>query len=251
MRKMLLILLMIVAGSAWAFKDCEECPEMVNIAAGIFLMGTPQLKDSLNNGNSTFDERPQHRVNIQSFALGKYPVTQEEWSVVMDNKPGESKGRKIPVIFISWNEAQLFVQKLSQKTGKKYRLPSEAEWEFAARAGSTTIYPWGNSDSELNAYAWYRANATSTNPIGLKKRNQIGLYDMLGNVWQWTQDCWNENYTDAPTDGSAWNTGDCSRRVLRGGSWLNNPPVLRTANRGWNSAAGRDNLTSLRVARSP
>ena len=153
----------------------------------------------------------------------------------MGNNPSEIKGRTLPVEMVSWDDAQLFVQKLNQKTGKKYRLPSEAEWEYAARAGSTTTYPSGNftrsdnSHAELRVYAWFGTNATK--PVGLKEPNQFGLYDMIGNVWEWTQDCWNQSYWDAPTDGSAWMSGKCGLRVLRGGSWSDVPSLFRSAYR--------------------
>ena len=237
------------------FKDCDECPEMVVIPAGSFLMGSPPdpEQDPFSNakpvkvGDET--EKPQHLVTIQSFAIGKYEVTQEQWFAVMGNNPSSNKGRTLPVENVSWDDTQVFVQKLSQKTGKKYRLPSEAEWEYAARGGSTTTYPWGNSDAELHVYAWFNAIANTTNPVGLKKPNQFGLYDMIGNVWEWTQDCWNGNYKNAPIDGSAWTGGDCSQRVLRGGSWINFPQFLRSAFRFWNSTAVRDDYYGFRVAR--
>jgi formylglycine-generating enzyme required for sulfatase activity len=143
------------------FKDCSECPEMVAIPAGQFLMGSlPDVGED--------SEIPQHRVNIQSFAIGRYEVTQEKWATVMGSNPSKNIGRNLPVENVSWNDVQLFVQKLSQKTGKKYRLPTEAEWEYAARAGSTTAYPWGNRDGESNVYAWFKAIANATNPVGLK-----------------------------------------------------------------------------------
>ena len=236
------------------FKDCDDCPEMVVIPAGSFLMGSPPdpEQDPFSNAKPVKvgedNEKPQHRVNIQSFAIGKYEVTQEQWYAVMGNNPSKNKGRTLPVENVSWDDAQLFVQKLSQKTGKKYRLPSEAEWEYAARGGSTTTYPWGNSDSELHVYAWFNAIANATNPVGLKKPNQFGLYDMIGNVWEWTQDCLNGNYKGAPTDGSAWTGGDCSQRVLRGGFWNFNPQNLRTANRNWITSASRNYYDGFRVA---
>ena len=237
------------------FKDCDDCPEMVVIPAGSFMMGSPPdpEQDPFSNAKPVKvgedNEKPQHRVNIQSFAIGKYEVTQEQWFTVMGNNPSSKKGRTLPVENVSWDDAQVFVQKLSQKTGKKYRLPSEAEWEYAARAGSTTTYPWGNSDAELHVYAWFNAIANATNPVGLKKPNQFGLHDMLGNVWEWTQDCWNVNYTGAPTDGSAWTNGSCSSRVVRGGSWYYYPQFYRTALRFRHTSVNRTNDFGFRIAR--
>jgi formylglycine-generating enzyme required for sulfatase activity len=237
------------------FKDCEDCPEMVVIPTGSFLMGSPSDAEPDPFGDvkpvkiSEYNEKPQHLVNIQSFAIGKYEVTQEQWYSVMGNIPSSNKGRTLPVENISWNDAQLFVQKLSQKTGKKYRLPSEAEWEYAARGGSATAYPWGNSDAQLHVYAWFNAVANATNPVGLKKPNQFGLYDMLGNVWEWTQDCWNLSYSGAPIDGSAWVGGDCSRRVYRGGSYNYFPRFSRPAFRLGSTSVMRSYI-GLRVART-
>ena len=229
-----------------AFKDCNECPEMVTIPAGSFFMGSEDV-DSLGQKN----EKPQHRVQVQSFALGKYEVTQEEWKAVMGANPSYFKGTKLPVENVSWDDAQLFVKKLSQKTGKNYRLPSEAEWEYVARGGSSTLYPWGNDASELSDYAWFSQNARAvTLLVGLKKPNSFGIYDMSGNVWEWTQDCWNESYIGAPADGSTWTTGDCSRRVVRGGSWANSPRNVRTASRDRYFATIRDNVGGFRVART-
>lgn len=218
-----------------SFKDCDECPEMIPIPAGSFLMGSPPdpQQDPFSNakpvkvGDDT--ERPQHRVIIQSFAIGKYEVTQEQWYSLMGNNPSSNKGRTLPVENVSWDDAQTFVQKLRHKTGKNYRLPSEAEWEYAARAGSLTSYPMGNTDSELHEYAWI--NAKKSNPVGLKKPNAYGLYDMLGNVWEWTQDCWNSGYAAVPTDGSAWLSGNCYERVLRGGGFFHSSEALRYAKR--------------------
>ena len=238
------------------FKDCDDCPYMVVIPAGSFLMGSPPdpEQDPFSNAKPVKigenDERPQHSVNIQTFAIGKYEVTQEQWYAVMGNNPSTSKGRTLPVENVSWDDAQLFVQKLSEKTGKKYRLPTEAEWEYAARGGSTTTYPWGNSDAELHVYAWFNAIAKATNPVGFKKPNQFGLNDMIGNVWEWTQDCWNPNYKGAPTNGTAWISGDCSQRIFRGGSWkIKESSYLRSAYRTKNSNTLKDQTLGLRVAR--
>ena len=179
------------------------------------------------------NEKPQHRVNIQSFAIGKYEVTQEQWYAVMGNNPSSNKGRTLPVESVSWNDTQLFVQKLSQKTGFNYRLPSEAEWEYAARAGSTTSFFWGEDAKQSSNYSWHHVNsAGESQHVGLKKPNQFGLYDMIGNVLEWTQDCWHENYIGAPTNGSAWMIVECSTWVLRGGShWQSRSQELRSAYR--------------------
>jgi formylglycine-generating enzyme required for sulfatase activity len=221
------------------FKDCDDCPEMVVIPAGSFLMGSPPdpEQDPFSNAKPVKigedNEKPQHRVNIQSFAIGKYEVTQGQWYAVMGNNPSSNKGRTLPVENVSWNDAQLFVQKLSQKTGFNYRLPSEAEWEYAARAGSTTSFFWGEDAKQSSNYSWHHVNsAGESQHVGLKKPNQFGLYDMIGNVLEWTQDCWHENYIGAPTNGSAWMIEECSTWVLRGGShWQSRSQELRSAYR--------------------
>ena len=156
----------------------------------------------------------------------------------------------MPVEQVSWNDTQEFIQKLNAKTGKTYRLPTEAEWEYAARAGSQTEFSFGDNESELGNYAWFYGNSSNqTHPVGEKQPNAFGLFDMHGNVWEWTQDCWNENYVSAPIDGSAWVQGDCSRRVLRGGSWYPLPQVLRSAYRLRNTTAFRFFSFGFRVAR--
>jgi formylglycine-generating enzyme required for sulfatase activity len=237
-------------------KDCPDCPEMVVLPSGSFLMGSPPdpEPDPFSNEQPKTigepDERPQHRVQIQSFAIGKYEVTQEQWYAVMGNNPSQNKGRTLPVEQVSWDDIQQFIANLNQKTGQKYRLPSESEWEYAARAGSTTIYPFGNSDSALHVYAWFSAIAGGTNPVGLKRPNQFGLFDMLGNVSEWTQDCWHENYVGAPADGSAWTSGCAeNRQVARGGSWFFGPAFLRSALRGGYYPDFRFNGLGFRLAR--
>ena len=140
---------------------------------------------------------------------------------------------------------------MSEKTGKNYRLPSEAEWEYAARAGSQTAYSFGDNEGELGRFGWFNQNSKSTtHPVGEKQVNSFGLHDMHGNVWEWTQDCWNGDYTNVPADGSAWISGDCSQRVVRGGSWSNDPRVLRSAYRVGDSSAFRDVSSGFRVART-
>ncbi len=225
-------------------KDCADCPEMVVIPAGSFDMGS----------NYNTDERPVHRVNVTSFLIGKTEVTQGQWRAVMGSNPSRFSqcGDDCPVEQVSWNEAQEFAQRLSQKTGKQYRLPSEAEWEYAARAGSTTTWSFGDNESQLGEYAWFVSNNQNrTQRVAQKRPNAFGLFDMYGNVEEWTQDCWHGNYNGAPTDGSAWTTG-CSRssRVLRGGSWLNVPGDLRSAVRYGIAPDNRRYGIGLRLART-
>ncbi|MDX8394027.1 MAG: SUMF1/EgtB/PvdO family nonheme iron enzyme, partial [Mariprofundales bacterium] len=194
---------------------------VVWIPAGSFDMGS-------NNGYS--DEKPVHSVKIaKGFWLGKYEVTQAQWRSVMGNNPSRFKGDNRPVEKVSWDDIQLFLQKLNKKSAKKFRLPSEAEWEYAARAGSTTKYSWGNDISCSNAsynggkgsICYYKVgdNYRGTSKVGSFSANAFGLHDMHGNVWEWVSDCWNGSYANAPSDGTAWLSGNCKQRVLRGGSW--------------------------------
>jgi formylglycine-generating enzyme required for sulfatase activity/TPR repeat protein len=233
------------------FRDCADCPEMVVVPAGSFRMGDL-------NGDGDSNEYPFHQVMIpKPFAVGKYEVTQAEWRSVMGNNPGRFKGARNPVERVAWEEAKTFVSKLSVKTGKEYRLLSEAEWEYTARAGTTTKYSWGNQAS--HEYANYgkenccgglvsgRDRWEKTAPVGSFQANSFGLHDMLGNVFEWTEDCWNTSYSGAPKGGVAWTIGDCSFRVLRGGSWISDPGRLRAAKRR-NSMAMRYEYGGFRVA---
>lgn len=227
-------------------KDCNDCPEMVTLPAGSFSMGA-------NNGES--DEKPTHNVSVAAFAMGKYEVTQGQWKAVMGSNPSQFKncGDNCPVENVSWDDAQAFIQKLNAKTGKQYRLPSEAEWEYACRAGAQQEYC--GSDN-IDAVAWYGAyadpvgnSAKTTNRVGQKQANAWGLYDMSGNVWEWVEDRYHDNYNGAPTDGSAWQ-GDSANRVLRGGSWDSVPQNARAAIRNGFKAALRVNYIGFRLART-
>lgn len=191
------------------------------IPAGEFEMGSP-----LDGAATRDDEGPVHRVKIEkAFYMGRYEVTQKEWREVMGNNPSRRfKGDDLPVGHVSWDDVQEFIQKLNEKEGTdKYRLPSEAEWEYACRAGTTTRYSFGDSESKLGDYAWYDDNSgNKPHPVGMKLPNPWGLYDMHGNVWEWVQDKWYRNYDGAPTDGSAWESGAWESalgadRVIRGG----------------------------------
>ncbi len=199
--------------------------EMVILPAGTFTMGSDE-NDS---------EKPKHQVTLKQFAIGKYPVTQEQYQAIMGNNPSRFKDNpKNPVENVSWDDAQEFCKKLNQQTGKKFRLPSEAEWEYSCRAGTQTRYYFGDDEKQLGEYAWDWDNSGSkTHPVGEKKPSNWGLYDMSGNVWEWCEDGWHENYQNAPQDGSSWNENPSQSvlRLLRGGSWIGNPKGCRSANR--------------------
>ncbi len=212
--------------------------ELLRIPAGKFMMGS----------NERDNEKPIHEVTIQPFYLGKYPITQEQYQAVMGSNPSHFKGAKLPVEQVSWDDAVKFCEKLSQND-KKYRLPSEAEWEYACRAGTQTQYCFGDDESKLEDYAWYDENSGSTtHPVGEKKPNAFGLYDMHGNVWEWCSDRWHENYEKAPTDGSSWETGTVENyRALRGGSWYDYARNCRSGLRNWLGADLDDNDCGFRV----
>jgi len=205
-------------------------------------MGSP-----LSEAGRYRDEGPQHRVTVRSFSMGSTEVTQAQWRALMDSNPSHftACGDDCPVEGVSWDDAQKFVRRLSSQTGRVYRLPSEAEWEYACRAGSQQQYCGSDNVEDV---AWFYSN--TTHAVALKRPNAWGLYDMSGNVWEWTQDCWNDNYTGAPADGLAWNRGDCSQRVVRGGAWNYIPQYLRSAIRSRDPAAFRINYYGFRVART-
>ncbi|REJ48426.1 MAG: serine/threonine protein kinase [Microcystis flos-aquae DF17] len=226
--------------------------EMVSLPAGQFLMG------SADSDPDAWDaEKPQHQVKVNSFAIGKYPVTQAQYQAVMGTNPSHFKNNswfknnlQNPVEQVSWNDAQAFCQKLSQITGKTYRLPTEAEWEYACRAGTTTRFYFGDDANQLGDYAWYDGNSQkTTHPVGQKKPNAWGLYDMSGNVWEWCEDNWHSSYIGAPTDGSAWsiNDNDNDYRILRGGSWYDDPYSCRSAYRVNSSRRGVSLYSGFRV----
>jgi formylglycine-generating enzyme required for sulfatase activity/serine/threonine protein kinase len=236
-------------------RDCPDCPEMVHLSAGTFVMGSPDGEEQRSD-----DEGPQHRVRVSAFYIGKYAVTFDEWDACESaggcatraGDAGWGRGRR-PVIKVSWNDAQQYARWLVAKTGRAYRLPSEAEWEYAARAGTVTPYWWGVAIGRDRANCdgcGSRWDNHQTAPVGSFPPNAFGLYEMLGNVWQWTQDCYNTGYAGAPADGSAWTTGHCAQRVARGGSWSDSPRDLRTASRSEGPAAASYSTESFRLARS-
>jgi len=236
---------------------------MVVVPAGSFKMGSPASEPGRDS-----DEGPQRKVTIaRPFAVGKYEVTFAEWGACVagggcasNKSPGDQgwgKGRR-PVINVSWNDAKEYVAWLSRKTGKPYRLLTEAEWEYAARGVTSanarhTRFHFGGIDSALGDYAWFTGNSGDrTHEVGQKRPNAWGLHDMHGNVWEWVEDCWHGNYNSAPSDGSAWTTActDNSRRVLRGGSWNSIPENLRSAVRLGVTTVDRNNNLGFRVGRT-
>jgi formylglycine-generating enzyme required for sulfatase activity len=247
------------------FRECaprqqntDYCPDMVVVPAGAFAMGSPQTDKQANT-----NEFPQHQVTIaKPFAVSKFELTFAEWDACVAGggcsgykPPDLGWGREEqPVMNVNWDDAQQYVAWLSKMTGKSYRLLSEAEYEYAARAGTTTEYPWGDEIGNNNANCngcgstW---DNTQTAPVGSLPPNKFGLYDMVGNVWEWTEDCYQPNYQGAPTDGSAWIASDtCRNRVVRGGSWGYSPDVLRSANRTGTTPDGRSSGLGFRVART-
>ena len=222
--------------------------QMVRVEGGRFRMGCRPRRD----GDCSVDEWPPHRVRLQSFEISKYEVTQELWEAVMGDNPSRFKDcARCPVERVSWDDVQRFLKKLNAQTGATYRLPTEAEWEYAARGGrQSRRYRYAGSNNP-DSVAWYGANSgRETHPVGRKQPNELGLHDMSGNVWEWTQDCWNDSYEGAPSDGRVWERGDCSRRVVRGGSWSGAPMFLRSAYRSRDTAGNRDFYSGFRVTRT-
>lgn len=287
------------------FRDCPDCPEMLVIPAGSFTMGSPASEPGRDDW-----EGPQRQVSIRQFAVGKFDVTRGQWAAFVsatnrETHPGcvwtgrpikpqwaidpEGSWRSLgfpqddshPVVCLIWNDAQDYVRWLSQRTGQKYRLLTESEWEYAARAGTTAPYPWGSDAS--HEYANYGADTccsglasgrdqwVNTSPVGSFPPNAFGLYDMHGNVLQWVQDCFANSYLGLPTDGSAYETvvqlkvtgrfssmtgtSSCAYRMLRGGDWGDPPKMIRSAFRNFGPGRGatlqdyRSSGVGFRVAR--
>jgi formylglycine-generating enzyme required for sulfatase activity len=249
------------------FKECERCPEMIIVPAGHFLMGAAQ-----GEAASTSDERPQHEVRFaKPFAIGRFPVTMSEWDACVagggcsyrPDDQGFGRGTQ-PVINMLWDDAREYVAWLSRSTGRAYRLASEAEREYAARGGTTTAYWWGDEflPAQANcAPAKSELTLASTGdeqhnsparvlPVQSFAPNPWGLYQVHGNVYDWVEDCWNDNYDGAPSDGSAWIGGNCDRHVLRGGAYSRSAATARSAARLWSGSPNRMVYMSVRVART-
>ncbi len=281
------------------FRDCADCPEMVVVPAGIFNMGSPESEAGRDK-----DEGPQRRVLMaRSFGVGRYEITRGQFGAFVADSGYQSQGGNCwywnsdqvkyvnddpsrtwrnpgfpqndghPVVCVSWTDARAYADWLSKKTGRLYRLLSEAEWEYAARAEAATSRPWGDDSNQACRHAnvadqtfnrivpagkdrkWTSFHecddgSAYTANVGSYQRNAFGLYDMIGNALEWTEDCWNDSYTGAPSDASAWLTGDCARRVARGGSWNYGPRTARSAGRNGGTTGDRGDDVGFRLART-
>ena len=305
MRVGLTVLLTIVSAPAWgqisrepgtSFRDCPDCPLMIVVAAGEFSMGSSDAEQGRES-----DEGPVHRVSLpRNFALGKTEITVGEFRKFVGetgygtdaqrnvgakgcyawdmstwdwregrywDSPGFAQSESHPVTCVSWGDAKAYLEWLSRKAGRSYSLPSEAEWEYAARGGTTTARYWGDNPNEACRYAnvadktagpggvtWITAHHDCLDGsffsavAGSHSPNGFGLHDMLGNVWEWTEDCYNGNYEGAPSDGSAWRSGACTRGVVRGGSWNTSPRYARSARRNWSDFGSRVSNRGFRAA---
>ena len=221
------------------FRQCADCPELIVVQPGTFLMGSP---DNEKGRHPEEIEGPRHQVRIQqAFAVGRFEITFREWDACVADggcghvppERGWGRGSR-PVIYVNWYDVREYLKWLSNLTKNEYRLPSEAEWEYAARAGTDTAYWWGNSigvDKAVCTGCGPGMDGSRTVPVGSFAPNPFGIYDVHGNVYEWTADCWNGSYAGAPLDGSVWTSGDCSLRVLRSGAWGTEPEDLRAARR--------------------
>ena len=240
----LLASLLLLSNSSLAVSE----PEMVLIKGGCFQMGSKAYKD----------EQPIHKVCVKDFYMGKHEVTFAQYDEYAEAKgkprpddKGWGRGSR-PVINVSFNDARNYARWLGKATSKRYRIPSEAQWEYAARGGTTSSWFWGNEDFTFDTFANCQRDEcgddfTNTAPVGSFMANPYGLHDMAGNVWEWTNDCSNKSYENAPADGSSWLDGDCQFRVIRGGSWSYSISALRSANRYYFERTTRDSYGGFRL----
>jgi len=225
------------------YRDPTTGMEFIFVKGGCFEMG-----DTFGDGDN--DEKPPHEVCVGNFYMGKYEVTQGQWERIMGSNPSYFKsGSNYPVEQVSWNDVQEFIRRLNQQSGKRFRLPTEAEWEYAARSGGKRE-KWSGTSSEyeLGEYAWYNKNSGGRpNPVGQKRPNGLGLYDMSGNVWEWCQDWYDEDYYSRRVRDNPKGPDSGSSRALRGGSWLYYPVSIRVSFRGRYVPSNRNNYFGFRL----
>ena len=239
-------------GATETYTDAATGMQFVWVRGGCYMMG-----DTFNYKDAAKNEQPVHEVCLDGFYMGKYEVTQGEWTEIMGSNPSEFFGERNPVEQVSWDDAQSFIAKLNARSGKRYRLPTEAEWEFAARSGGKKeLWAGTSNEKELTNYAWYNVNSgNTTHPVGQKRPNGLGLYDMSGNVWEWCSDWYsNSGYDDdaikdKPRNPQGPSTG--SGRVLRGGSWRDSAGSTRASDRRINSLGARRNYLGFRLVLPP
>jgi formylglycine-generating enzyme required for sulfatase activity len=218
--------------------------EMVWLPGGEFQMGS-------NDSDASGDEKPVHSVSLDGFWIGKYEVTQRQYEALMGSDPSRFKGADWPVDTVSWNNATAFCRKLSSVTGKAYLLPTEAQWEYACRAGSAGKWCFGSDESQLGKYAWFDRNSGSqTHPVGQKQPNAWRLFDMHGNVWEWCGDWYADSYSGALSERNPTGPNSGTFRVLRGGSWVSYPGGCRSAYRSWFGPGDRVGINGFRVVRT-
>jgi formylglycine-generating enzyme required for sulfatase activity len=236
--------------SGTEIKDCPACPPLIGLKQGDFVMGSNVDDPS---------ERPAHSVSIaRPFAVGKFEVTNEQWNVCVEagacqaSSAGPSAQKNDPVRDVSWNDAQAYVKWLSKVSGKSYRLPTEAEWEYAVRGGTSTRYWWGDkmatgkANCKVCGDPW---NPDGPAPVGSFAANPYGIHDMNGSLWEWVSDCWHNTYKGAPADGRAWDEPNCNVRVIRGGSWREGADYMLSSTRFKYDASVRHSQNGFRVAR--
>jgi formylglycine-generating enzyme required for sulfatase activity len=240
-----LLLAGVVMFGSMGVADAAPDIEMVLVKGGCFQMG-----DTFGDGSN--DEKPVHEVCVNDFYIGKYLVTQEQWQAVMGNNPSEFKGERRPVGEVSWDDAQQFIVKLNAQAGRNYRLPTEAEWEYAARSGGKREKWAGTSDeNSLRKYAWYKENSgEKTHVVGTKKPNGLGIYDMSGNLWEWCQDWYGAVYYEESPKDNPQGPKTGTSRVLRGGSWCLDTWNMRAAKRYGDGPSYRNSGNCFRLAAS-
>jgi formylglycine-generating enzyme required for sulfatase activity len=244
--------LLFAAASCNDTRDCAACPQMVAVPGGSFSMGSPP-------GDRQATEQPVHDVSVRPFSMSRYEIRFDEWDACVKDRGCNGKdaidqdwGRgAMPAFNVDWNDAQAYVRWLSRKSGKRYRLPTEAEWEYAARAGSRERYSWGSEMQRGHAVCFSECGPEADQPsrVGTTTANAFGLHDLHGNLWEWVQDCWHATYDGAPRDGSAWEQAGCTQRTIRGGSWNCTSFDVRSTVRGGMPHSIRYNTVGIRVVR--